>query len=257
MNPPEFVYRPTTVAIVAKESGELLAYEMLSGRRTPFDLITDFMEAFEKGVVKQMKKGEERTFLLFSRVEGLRPDVREVVVINKKRTVERSVMGSSWPGSVETFPYTTKWEDARVLKKGEFPRAPDTTSEEPVDDLGLDEEAIRAAAIAACALMRAAAQSSFSEESRSALLDGLKNLMISTGTDGEPFEFWHMSHGSIEETAVDVYDAAICLWLESDAADTLPENLKLGYQERTENDEERTFQITRMARHLAVHDLMD
>lgn len=241
--------RITTVAIVEKSSAEVIRYDVLEATDSPYQLVSDYFDCFVKEVLPQMQKDEERYYLLYSRAEGLRPDVREVGIINKPFTVEHSVTGYPGPGFVKTFTDDIVWGDAKVVKKGAFPRPPGTDSLAVIDDGGIDEEAIRAAMVNVLSILRAAVIDKFSEQSRLALLEGLTGLMQSTGTKGEPSEYWD-SWDSMEESAVNLYDAAILLWLESGAASDLPSNMVSGYRERMLEDSKRSEVILDIANNI-------
>lgn len=250
MATPEKFHRKTTVTIVEKLSSELLRYDVLEPTDCPSELVSNYFDRFVEEVLPQMRRGEERFYLLYHRADGLRPDVREVGIINKTFYVGRSVMGRPDPGFIESFPHRVAWGDAKVVKKGAFPRPPGADPSAIIDDGGIDEHAIRAALLSTYSLLRAAVAETFNEPSRLALLDGLSDLMRSTGTPGGPSDNWY-SGGSMAETAVDMYDVAILLWLESEAANALPQDVREGYLERMQlesDDFERSEYIMEMAK---------
>jgi hypothetical protein len=233
--------RKVTVAIVEKDSGETIRYSVLEPTDSPFQLVQNYFDDFVKEMISKMRRGEERAFLLYEQAEGLRPYVKDFKIINKPKTIrwERSVMGRRGPGATgsETSPYSVDISEDSVVKKGAFPR-PVGDPSVLLDDGGMDEEAIRAAARHAHSLLRTALAEKFSESSRLALMAGLDELMRSTGTTGEPRDDWHVA--SMDEAAVNLFDAAILLWLESEAASTLPKGMKDGYLDRMRDESERS-----------------
>ena len=253
---PNKPHRKVTVAIVEKESGEIIRYSVLEPTDIPRKLVERYFDDFVKEMISEMSRGEERAFLLYERAEGLRPCVKDVKIINKPKTIhcERSVTGHRGPGATgsETDPYSVDEGESSVVKKGAFPR-PAGDPSALLDDGGIDEDAIRAAAQHAHSLLRTALAEKFSESSRLALLAGLDKLMRSTGTTGEPRDDWQSE--SMDETAVNLFDAAIFLWLESEAASTLPKSMKDGYLDRMPDDSKRSEDIMHIAKIIEKHGL--
>jgi hypothetical protein len=249
-------HRKVTVAIVAKESGETIRYSVLEATDSPFQLEKRYFDDFVKEMISEMSRGEERAFLLYSRAEGLRPRVKDVKIINKPETVrwERSVMGHRGPGATGsvTHPFSVDEGDSSVVKKGAFPR-PGGDPSALLDDGGIDEDAIRAAARDAHSLLRTALAEKFSESSRLALLAGLDELIRSTGTTGEPCDDWY--NHPLDESAVNLFDAAIFLWMESEAASTLPKSMRDGYLDRMSSDSGRPESIMHIAKGIESHGL--
>lgn len=114
---------------------------------------------------------------------------------------------------------------------------------------------IRMAAQHAHTLLRTALAEKFGESSRIALMAGLHELMRSTGTTGEPRDDWYSD--PMDQTAVDLFDAAIFLWLESEAARTLPAGIKTGYLERMSEDPKRPEGIMHIAKVIEKHGFSD
>jgi len=253
---PNKPHRKVTVAIVEKESGETIRYSVLKPTDFPFQLVERYCDDFVKEMISEMSRGEERAFLLYSRAEGLRPRVKDVKIINKPKTIrwERSVMGHRGPGATgsATKPYSVDKGESSVVKKGAFPR-PGGDPSALLDDGGIDEDAIRAAVRHVHTLLRTALAEKFNGSSRLALMAGLDELMRSTGTTGEPRDDWYMN--SMDETAVDLFDAAIFLWMESEAASTLPKSMREGYLDRMRNDSKRVEGIMDIARMIEKHGL--
>jgi hypothetical protein len=212
---PPIPHRNVTVAIVEKQSGETVRYAVLESNDSPLNRVERYFNEFVKELISEMSRGEKRAFLLYERIEGLRPYVKEVTITNKPDTFrwEKSVMGYRGPGATGsiTTPYTVDQGEESLVKKGAFPRPIGRFQSAPLDDDGVDEEAIVASLRRAHSLLQTALVEKFSESSRLALIAGLDELMRSTGTAGEPREDW--DNPSSDRTAVDLFDAAILLWL--------------------------------------------
>jgi len=253
---PNKPHRKVTVAIVEKESGETIRYSVLEPTDFPFQLVERYCDDFVKEMISEMSRGEARAFLLYERAEGLRPRVKDVKIINKPKTIrwERSVTGHPGRGATgsERIPYSVDEGESSVVKKGAFPRPPGDSSA-LLDDGGIDEDAIRAAIRHAHSLLRTALAEKFSESSRLTLMAGLDELMRSTGTTGEPRDDWHMD--SMDETAVNLFDAAILLWLESEAASILPKSMRDGYLDRMRDDSKRSEGVMDIAKIIEKHGL--
>ena len=245
-------HRKVTVAIVKKESGETIRYSVLEPTDSPFQLVRRYFDDFVKEMISEMSRGEERAFLLYERTEGLRPCVNDFKIINKPKTFRwvKSVTGHRGPGATgsETDPYSVDEGESSVVKKGAFPRPAGGDPSSLVDDGGIDEDAIRATIRHVHSLLRTALAEKFSECSRLALMAGLDELIRSTGTTGEPRDECHKD--SMDESAVNVFDAAIFLWLESEAASTLPKSMKDGYLDRMTGDSKRPENTMFMAKFL-------
>lgn len=234
-------HRKVTVIIVEKQSGETIRHAVLDSNDTPFNRLERYFDDFVKETISEMNRGEARAFLFYERVEGLRPCVKDVTVINKPKTFrwERRVKGRPGPGATgsETDPYSVDIGEISVVKKGAFPR-PAGDPSAPLDDDGIDEDAIRTAMRDVHAVLRTALAEKFTEPSRMALLDKLNELLRSTGTTDGPRDDWY-SH-SMDNSAVNIFDAAIFLWLESEAASALPKSIRDGYLDRMQEETQRS-----------------
>ncbi|RYD85659.1 MAG: hypothetical protein EOP84_01765 [Verrucomicrobiaceae bacterium] len=242
--------RKTTVAIVEKASGEVLCYDELQGDAPPFELTSRYFDAFVKRVIADMAKGAERTFLFYSRTEGLRPDVAEVRVVNRTMRAERRIMGYRGPGAIEIIPYQVETVSRALVKKSEFPKSPGADASLTTnDDDGVDEEAIQFTCRKVYAILQTALKENFNEVSRRELLTAMSELLRSTGAKGdyEPREDWDRE-GSPDQYAMDVYDCAVFLWLESKSTVALPKHIVEGHRQRVEEDPKRAEQISDIAR---------
>lgn len=113
---PSKLHRKLTVALVGKQSGETIRYAVLESHDSPLNRLERYCDEFVKELIAEMSRGEERTFLLYERVEGLRPCVKDVTVINKPKTIrwERSVMGHRGPGATGAKRSHSRWMRAKV-----------------------------------------------------------------------------------------------------------------------------------------------
>ena len=246
---PNKPHRKVTIAIVEKTAAETIRYSVLEPTDYPYQLVESYLDDFAKEMVSEMGQGEERAFLLYEQAEGLRPTVKDVRIINAPKTIksERSVMGQRGSGviRIKTVPYSVENGKSTIVKRGAFP-TPEGGRSALFDDDGIDENAIRTAALRAHSLLRTAIAEKFSESSRLALTAGLDELIRSTGTTGDPREDWDSD--AMDETAVNLFDAAIFLWLESEAANTLPIAMSDGYRNRLSEDPERLESIRHIAK---------
>jgi hypothetical protein len=208
-------------------------------------------------MVSEMSRGEEREFLLYERAEGLRPTVKNLKIVNKPTTItwERSVTGHRGQGATgsKRSPYSVDEGEGKVVKKGGFPR-PGGDQSALLEDDGLDEDAIRTALQHTHMLLRTALAQKFNESSRLALTAGLDELIRSTGTMGHVRDDWYCN--PTDETAINLFDAAVFLWLESEAAHTLPTSMRDGYSKRMSEDPKRAESINEIAKMLERHGFM-
>ena len=205
----------------SKDQSVIESDEVTLNGTSPYHFLLERLESLLHDILPSMKNHEERAFDLFYATDLIRPEQGIATIRKGPIEVERSILGSSAPGSIETLPYQygiDNWKPA-MLAKFPFPEASTNLLKE---NRFYDEQSITDGIKTTVSLIEQAFAANFSNASATALISQTGKLTkISGGLNFCPYPH-EFPKPSVEESATDVLDVVIIALEEKKLTTQLP-----------------------------------